>query len=107
ESVQLEHENVTELVLVTLRDGVEEGGRFSNEEKDPMTSKKLNEEPVAVRVTYLSTFPLSPQKNQTLPYVHEITLVARVRLTSGFEITAYIPGIGHNLQEHSVVLVRG
>lgn len=33
--------------------------------------------------------------------------VARVRLTSGFEITAYIPGIGHNIQEHSVVLVRG
>ena len=33
--------------------------------------------------------------------------VARVRLTSGFEITSYIPGIGHNLQEHSVVLVRG
>ena len=33
--------------------------------------------------------------------------VARVRLTSGFEVTAYIPGEGHNLQEHSVVLVRG
>lgn len=33
--------------------------------------------------------------------------VARIRLTTGFEITAYIPGIGHNLQEHSVVLVRG
>ena len=33
--------------------------------------------------------------------------VARVRLTSGIEITAYIPGIGHNLQEHSIVLVRG
>ncbi len=33
--------------------------------------------------------------------------VARIRLTSGFEVTAYIPGIGHNLQEHSVVLVRG
>jgi small subunit ribosomal protein S12 len=33
--------------------------------------------------------------------------VARVRLTSKFEITAYIPGIGHNLQEHSVVLIRG
>ena len=33
--------------------------------------------------------------------------VARVRLTSGFEVTAYIPGIGHNLQEHSVVLLRG
>ena len=33
--------------------------------------------------------------------------VARVRLTSGFEVTAYIPGIGHNLQEHSLVLIRG
>ncbi|MCJ7587634.1 MAG: 30S ribosomal protein S12, partial [Candidatus Aminicenantes bacterium] len=33
--------------------------------------------------------------------------VARVRLTSGAEITAYIPGEGHNLQEHSIVLVRG
>ena len=33
--------------------------------------------------------------------------IARVRLTNGIEITAYIPGIGHNLQEHSIVLVRG
>nr|WGH12831.1 ribosomal protein S12 [Echinothamnion sp.] len=33
--------------------------------------------------------------------------VVRVRLTSGFEVTAYIPGIGHNIQEHSVVLIRG
>lgn len=33
--------------------------------------------------------------------------VARVRLTTGFEVTAYIPGIGHNLQEHSIVLLRG
>jgi small subunit ribosomal protein S12 len=33
--------------------------------------------------------------------------VARVRLTSGVEVTAYIPGVGHNLQEHSIVLVRG
>ena len=33
--------------------------------------------------------------------------VARVRLTTGMEITSYIPGVGHNLQEHSVVLVRG
>jgi small subunit ribosomal protein S12 len=33
--------------------------------------------------------------------------VARVRLTTGFEVTAYIPGIGHNIQEHSVVLIRG
>jgi hypothetical protein len=35
QSVQLEHENVTQLILVSLRDGVEEGWRFSNEEKDP------------------------------------------------------------------------
>ena len=54
---------------------------------------------VAVRVTYLSTFPLSPNS--------ALRKVARVRLTSGFEIIAYIPDIGHNLQEHSVVLVRG
>jgi small subunit ribosomal protein S12 len=33
--------------------------------------------------------------------------VARIRLTNGFEVTAYIPGIGHNLQEHSVVMIRG
>jgi len=33
--------------------------------------------------------------------------VARVRLTTGIEVTAYIPGIGHNLQEHSIVLIRG
>lgn len=33
--------------------------------------------------------------------------VCRVRLTNGFEVTSYIPGIGHNLQEHSVVLIRG
>lgn len=33
--------------------------------------------------------------------------VCRVRLTNGFEVTSYIPGIGHNLQEHSIVLIRG
>jgi small subunit ribosomal protein S12 len=33
--------------------------------------------------------------------------VARVRLTNGYEVTSYIPGVGHNLQEHSVVLIRG
>ncbi|MFP4539569.1 MAG: 30S ribosomal protein S12 [Candidatus Paceibacterota bacterium] len=36
-----------------------------------------------------------------------IRKVARVRLTNGMEVTAYVPGIGHNLQEHSVVMVRG
>ena len=33
--------------------------------------------------------------------------IARVRLTNGYEVTAYIPGVGHNLQEHSVVMIRG
>ncbi|WKA10668.1 hypothetical protein VitviT2T_028230, partial [Vitis vinifera] len=57
---------------------------------------------VAVKVTYLSTFLLSPLKNQTL------SKVIKVRLTFGFEITAYISDIGHNSQEQSVVfLVRG
>jgi len=58
----------------------------------------------------------SPQKRGVCTRVYTTTpkkpnsalrKVARVRLSSGFEITAYIPGIGHNLQEHSVVLVRG
>ena len=45
------NENVTELVLVALRNGVEEGKRFSNEEKDPMTSKELNEEPYEMKIS--------------------------------------------------------
>ena len=52
---------------------------------------------VCVRV-----FTTTPQKPNSA-----LRKVARVRLTSGFEVTCYIPGIGHNLQEHSVVLVRG
>lgn len=51
ERVQLKHENMTELVLVTLRDGVEEGRRFSNKGRDPMTSKELNEEPYEVKIS--------------------------------------------------------
>ncbi|MDN5352509.1 MAG: small subunit ribosomal protein [Clostridiales bacterium] len=58
----------------------------------------------------------SPQKRGVCTSVKTVTpkkpnsalrKVARVRLTNGFEVTAYIPGIGHNLQEHSVVLIRG
>lgn len=58
----------------------------------------------------------SPQKRGVCTRVYTTTpkkpnsalrKVARVRLTHGTEVTAYIPGIGHNLQEHSVVLVRG
>jgi small subunit ribosomal protein S12 len=59
---------------------------------------------------------LSPQKRGVCTVVKTTTpkkpnsalrKVARVRLTSGIEVSAYIPGIGHNLQEHSVVLIRG
>jgi len=58
----------------------------------------------------------SPQKRGVCTVVKTVTpkkpnsalrKVARVRLTNGIEVTAYIPGIGHNLQEHSVVLIRG
>ncbi|MDK2919814.1 MAG: small subunit ribosomal protein [Candidatus Petromonas sp.] len=58
----------------------------------------------------------SPQKRGVCTAVKTVTpkkpnsalrKVARVRLTNGIEVTAYIPGIGHNLQEHSVVLIRG
>jgi small subunit ribosomal protein S12 len=58
----------------------------------------------------------SPQKRGVCTRVSTITpkkpnsalrKIARVRLTNGIEVTAYIPGIGHNLQEHSVVLIRG
>nr|YP_009746863.1 ribosomal protein S12 [Plagiogyria euphlebia]YP_009746911.1 ribosomal protein S12 [Plagiogyria euphlebia]QII42576.1 ribosomal protein S12 [Plagiogyria euphlebia]QII42598.1 ribosomal protein S12 [Plagiogyria euphlebia] len=47
-------------------------------------------------------YTTTPKKPNSAP-----RKVARVRLTSKFEVTAYIPGIGHNSQEHSVVLVRG
>ncbi len=58
----------------------------------------------------------SPQKRGVCTAVKTMTpkkpnsalrKVARVRLTNGLEVTAYIPGVGHNLQEHSVVLIRG
>ena len=42
------------------------------------------------------------------PFRHEcIRKIARVRLSNGIEVSSYIPGVGHNLQEHSVVLIRG
>ena len=58
----------------------------------------------------------SPQKRGVCTRVYTSTpkkpnsalrKVARVKLTNGIEVTSYIPGIGHNLQEHSVVLIRG
>ena len=69
--------------------------------------------------TYKSTSPAlanCPQRRGVCTRVYTTTpkkpnsalrKVARVRLSSGVEVTAYIPGVGHNLQEHSMVLVRG
>ena len=63
-----------------------------------------------------STEVFSPQKRGVCTAVKTVTpkkpnsalrKIARVRLTNGQEVTAYIPGVGHNLQEHSVVLIRG
>ena len=50
----------------------------------------------------LKIFTVTPKKPNSA-----LRKVARVRLTNGMEVTAYIPGEGHNLQEHSVVLIRG
>lgn len=64
----------------------------------------------------IETYVDSPQKRGVCVSVRTVTpkkpnsalrKVARVRLTNGQEVAAYIPGIGHNLQEHSVVLIRG
>jgi small subunit ribosomal protein S12 len=54
------------------------------------------------RGTCLKVFTQTPKKPNSA-----LRKVARVRLTNGMEVTAYIPGEGHSLQEHSVVLVRG
>ena len=50
----------------------------------------------------LKVFTVTPRKPNSA-----LRKVARVRLSNGMEVTAYIPGIGHNLQEHSVILIRG
>ena len=74
-------------------------------------------ERVAAKKTSMSpALKMCPQRRGVCTRVYTTTpkkpnsalrKVARVRLTSGFEVTAYIPGIGHNIQEHSVVLIRG
>ncbi|MBM4119279.1 MAG: 30S ribosomal protein S12 [Nitrospira sp.] len=65
--------------------------------KSPALKRCPQRRGVCVRV-YTST----PKKPNSA-----IRKVARVRLTNGMEVTTYIPGVGHNLQEHSIVLVRG
>ncbi|MEW6521752.1 MAG: 30S ribosomal protein S12 [Desulfurivibrio sp.] len=70
----------------------------------------------AVKRTTTPALQACPQKRGVCVRVYTTTpkkpnsalrKVARVRLTNGIEVTSYIPGIGHNLQEHSVVLIRG
>ena len=71
--------------------------RPASRDKVPALEKSPQKRGVCVKV--YTTTPKKPNS--------ALRKVARVRLTSGFEVTAYIPGIGHNLQEHSVVLLRG
>ena len=65
--------------------------------KSPALQNSPQKRGVCVRV-----FTQTPKKPNSA-----LRKVARVRLTNGFEVTAYIPGEGHNLQEHSIVLIRG
>ena len=91
--------------------------------RKPRRSKAKKPATPALRYTYNSlenrTFARkvgNPQKRGVCLQVRTVTpkkpnsalrKVARVRLTNGMEVTAYIPGEGHNLQEHSIVLIRG
>lgn len=87
-------------------------GRKTTKKKStaPALQKSLNS------LKKKTTDKSSPQKRGVCTAVRTVTpkkpnsalrKIARVRLTNGIEVTAYIPGIGHNLQEHSVVLIRG
>lgn len=87
-------------------------GRVSAVKKStaPALLKGLNS------IKRVATDTEAPQKRGVCTSVKTVTpkkpnsalrKVARVRLTNGIEVTAYIPGVGHNLQEHSVVLIRG
>ena len=87
-------------------------GRMSSKAKSnsPALLKSLN------TINRTTSDVKSPQKRGVCTAVKTVTpkkpnsalrKVARVKLTNGIEVTAYIPGIGHNLQEHSVVLIRG
>jgi small subunit ribosomal protein S12 len=74
-------------------------GRESKKDKSKSPALKGSPQRRGVCTRVYTTTPKKPNS--------ALRKVARVRLTSGVEVTAYIPGIGHNLQEHSIVLVRG
>ena len=84
--------------------------KVTQESKSPALQKGLNT--LKNKATNIS----APQKRGVCTAVRTSTpkkpnsalrKIARVRLTNGYEVSAYIPGVGHNLQEHSVVLIRG
>lgn len=74
-------------------------GRQMQEKKSTAPALKGSPQKRGVCTRVYTTTPKKPNS--------ALRKVARVRLVNGIEVTAYIPGIGHNLQEHSVVLVRG
>ena len=69
------------------------------EKRNKVPALKANPQKRGVCTRVYTTTPKKPNS--------ALRKVARVRLSNGFEVTAYIPGEGHNLQEHSVVLIRG
>ena len=74
-------------------------GRTPKVVKTKAPALKANPQQRGVCTRVYTTTPKKPNS--------ALRKVARVRLTTGIEVTAYIPGVGHNLQEHSIVLVRG
>ena len=74
-------------------------GRKQLERKTKSPALKSCPQKRGVCVRVYTTTPKKPNS--------ALRKVARVRLTNGMEVTAYIPGVGHNLQEHSIVLIRG
>lgn len=74
-------------------------GRLRTKKKSSSPALKGSPQKRGVCVRVYTTTPKKPNS--------ALRKVARVRLTNSIEITSYIPGVGHNLQEHSVVLVRG
>jgi small subunit ribosomal protein S12 len=74
-------------------------GRKTVTKKSKSPAMRSNPQKRGVCTRVYTTTPKKPNS--------ALRKVARVRLTNGFEVTAYIPGEGHNLQEHSIVLIRG
>ena len=84
--------------MPTFNQLVRKGRRkVQNRSKSPVLDKCPQRRGVCLQVK-----TMTPKKPNSA-----LRKIARVRLTNGKEITAYIPGVGHNLQEHSIVLVRG